>query len=125
MARDIRVGRRVREALPFPDSDAEVLADLEPWRETDGKRETRVLLAGVGGAVLAVVALPSALDGGDVEVGRVSGGGQELDEAVGGEAEEGWVGQDDGVSEVIGEAEVAAEEADVLEAEAVVRGREE
>ena len=75
--------------------------------------------------MLAVVALPSALDRGDGEVGRVCGGGQELDEAVGGEAEEGGVGLDNGFGEIIGEAEVAAEEVDVLEAEAAARGREE
>ena len=75
--------------------------------------------------MLAVVALPSALDRGDGEVGRVCGSGQELDEAVGGEAEEGGVGLDNGFGEIIGEAEVAAEEVDVLEAEAAARGREE
>ena len=75
--------------------------------------------------MLAVVALPSALDRGDGEVGRVCGGGQELDVAVGGEAEEGGVGLDNGFGEIIGEAEVAAEEVDVLEAEAAARGREE
>lgn len=75
--------------------------------------------------MLAVVLLPRALDGGDGEAGRVGGGGHELDELVGGEAEEGGVGLDDRLREVVGEAEIPAEEADVFEAEAVVRGREE
>lgn len=125
MARDVCIGRSVGEALPFPDSDPEVLAYLKPWRETNGERETRVLLGGAGGAVLAVVALPSALYGGDGEVGRVGGGRQEFDKAVRGEAEERGVGLDDRFGEIVWEAEVAAEEMDVLEAETAVRGRKE
>ena len=75
--------------------------------------------------MLAVVALPSALYGSDGEVGRVGGGWQEFDEAVRGEAEERGVGLDDRFGEIVWEAEVAAEEMDVLEAETAVRGRKE
>lgn len=92
MTGDISVRGRIGEALPLPNCNAEVLADLKARREADGEREARVLLAGAGGAVLAVVALPGALDGGDGEVGWVGGGGQELDELIGGEAEEAGVG---------------------------------
>lgn len=125
VAGDVSIRRRVGKPLPFPDRDAEVLADLEAWRESGGEREAHVLLPGARVAVLAVVLLPRALDGGDGEAGRVGGGGHELDELVGGEAEEGGVGLDDRLREVVGEAEIPAEEADVFEAEAVVRGREE
>lgn len=128
VAGDVLVGGPIRQPLPLPDGNAVIFADLETRREVDYKGEARVLGVGAAGAVLA---LACTLDGTDGEVGRGVGDLDSLDEfgagVLGGgdKAEGGGVGEDDGLLEVVREAEVAAGEAEVLEAEAAEGGGQE